>query len=120
MKKEFMGWIEKSRSDLESARNGLESDDLGWATFQIQQVIEKALKSVLIKKEKRLIKNHDIIYLGNLLDLPKDYLDYCKEISPFYVVNRYPDIPEINLTRENVEKYFSWAQEILEWCEKQI
>ena len=54
------------------------------------------------------------------MDLPKDYLDYCKEISPFYVVNRYPDIPEINLTRENVEKYFSWAQEILEWCEKQI
>ena len=115
-----MSWLEKAKKDLESAKNSFKSDDTDWATFQLQQSIEKALKAVLIKKEKRLVKNHDLVYLGNMLDLPKNYLDYCKEISPFYTINRYPDVLEINLEKVDVEKYLCWAQEILEWCEKQI
>ncbi len=120
MNRDFIGWIEKAKKDLESARNSLKSNDFDWATFQLQQSIEKALKAVLIKKEGVLAKNHDLVYLGNRLGLPKNYLDYCKKISPFYTINRYPDIPEINLTNKDVEKYLYWAKEILEWCEKKI
>ena len=116
----FIEWMEKAKQDLNASKDSLKSNNLGWATFQIQQSAEKALKSVLIKKESRLVKNHDLVYLGNMLNLPKNYLDHCKEISQFYVVNRYPDIPEINLTKERVEEYLSWTKEVLEWCEKQI
>ena len=120
MGKEFISWMEKAKKDLKSAENSFKLDDFNWTTFQLQQAIEKALKAVLIKKEKRLVKNHDLVYLGNMLGLPKSYLDYCKEISPFYTINRYPDISEINLAKEDISQYLSWAEEILKWCEKQI
>ena len=113
-------WLKKAKKDLRSANNSLGSGEFEWATFQLQQAIEKALKAILIKKEKQLVKNHDLVYLGNKLSLPENYLNYCKEISPFYTINRYPDIPEINLTKKNIETYLCWTREILEWCEKQI
>ena len=101
--------------DLQSAKNSLANNDFRWATFQIQQSVEKALKAVLIKKENKLIKIHDLVSLSSMVNLPEESSEHCKQITQFYTINRYPDIPKINLTKESVEEYITWAKVIIEW-----
>ena len=91
---EFMEWFNKAKKDLQAAKNSLASMNYDWASFQAHQAVEKALKSIYIKKIKQLIKIHDLSRLAKEINAPKNIIELCNEINPVYIDTRYPDIPK--------------------------
>lgn len=113
-------WIKQAEDDLAVAGKSCVLEEYGWANFQIQQSIEKALKAVLIKVKKELLRTHDLVYLGKLVGLPKNFIEACKKITLFYVSTRYPDIMGKSLNVEETKGYLAIAEKILEWAKKKI
>ncbi len=118
--KEYLDWIKKAESDLRTAEKSFKINEYGWANFQIQQSIEKALKSILIKEKEKLIKSHDLVFLSKLVKLPENLKKYCKKITIFYTLNRYPDVGGEKLNSQDTKKYLQQAKEILKWVKKKI
>ena len=120
MKEEVQKWMNKAESDLSASRKSIESKEFEWAGFQIQQAVEKSLKSVLIFKEDKLFKTHDLIVLGKEAGLPMDLIEYCEDLSKLYLHSRYPDVVDIENLSKKIKVYLGWAEEILKWSKKQI
>lgn len=90
-------WRLKSQSDLKAAEHLLAADDASLydaVCFHCQQAIEKRLKALLLKKNSRPPKTHDLRVLAGLLKemtppiiIDEDGLDY---LHHFAVEYRYP------------------------------
>ncbi|PWR70088.1 HEPN domain-containing protein [Methanospirillum stamsii] len=86
--------------------------------FHAQQTVEKALKSILIKKGVLIRKIHDLVELTELiqdlsLSLPIES-DTIALLNPYAVKARYDDtIPDTLKTEEAIEI----ATEIIQWSE---
>lgn len=113
-------WLKQAEKDLVAAKKSFKSNETGWANFQIQQSVEKALKAVLVKKKNELLRTHDLVYLGKLVGLPEKLIEHCKKITLFYISTRYPDIKGKNLNDKDTEIYLNNAEEILKWAKKKI
>jgi HEPN domain-containing protein len=119
-KSDFLKWFEYANRDFSTANYLIEGNRIDEGLFFLQQSIEKALKALLIKNKKELVKTHDLIFLGKSICLPKELLNYCKEISLFYNSNRYPDIENMKTDADELDNYINNTREILEWVEKVI
>jgi len=84
MREEIRNWIEQAKRDLKSAENSLKSEDYYLCAFMCQQAAEKGLKALIIKKEKKLIKMHDLVILGRKIGLPENLLLNCEKLSKVY------------------------------------
>jgi len=112
-------WIGKGRNDLNAAENSLKSGDYGWASFQVQQAVEKALKGLLIKKTGRFPKTHDLVRLSELVDAPNEIIVDCGKISPLYIEARYPDFPE-NYSESDARSFIEMGRDVLKWIEENL
>ena len=119
MKEETKKWIERAEKDLSAAKNSLNSGDFEWASFQSQQAVEKALKSLLIETTGKFPKIHDLVSLGKLSKIPNDLIDKLKELTLAYTYSRYPDIEEANL-EEKSSIFLKISREVLEWVKKKL
>jgi HEPN domain-containing protein len=117
---DFLKWFEYANRDFSTANYLIEGNRIEDGLFFLQQAVEKALKSILIKKKKELIKTHDLIFLGRLVGLPKELLNYCEKITLAYSRNRYPDLEVIKINLDELDNYINQTREILEWVEKNI
>jgi len=115
-------WWEQAERDLTSARNSLKSGDYYVASLLAQQSAEKALKAFLLKKEGKIIKTHDLKFLGERLNVPNDILEKCKKLSPVYVETRYPDANGDwrEYDKEESEADLRTVEEILIWIKKML
>lgn len=120
MKKEAENWIMQAKNDLKASTHSFQSEDYGWACFQVQQAVEKGLKAILISKENNLIKTHDLIFLGQKVQLPEAFVAVCKELSGIYLYIRYPDAAEVKDIKGKALRYISIAEEILQWVQTQL
>lgn len=112
-------WMNMALHELETAEYNLEGSILDAAAFHCQQAVEKALKALYIKEYKRLIRTHDLLFLGKKLNLPDDLIEICDAINPFYIGARYPDMYE-EYGEEEVEEAINRAREVIEWVRKKI
>lgn len=120
---EYKPWIEQAKEDLKSARYNFEGRKYYVCAFLCQQSIEKLLKSLIIKKEKILIKSHDLILLGRKAYLDKDLLRKLPRISIAYTESRYgiaQTIPAKSFKREECEIYLNIAEEVFQWSKNKI
>ena len=73
MMEEIKKWLEQAEKDFETAKYNLEGDKIEAGMFFLQQSVEKALKAVHIKKNKksRLIFKHccNTAYKSEILQL---------------------------------------------------
>lgn len=122
MKREvsFVKWIGHAKRDFDTAKYLIDGKRIEEGLFFLQQSVEKALKAVLIKKKKELVKTHDLNFLGRAIDLPHELFEYFDEILLLYNSNRYPDIEEKEVSDEDIENYINNAREVLEWAEEVI
>ena len=120
MREEVKKWLEQAKNDLHAARNSADSKNFDWACFQAQQAAEKALKALLLQKSGKIIKTHDLIFLGTQADLPNDFKEACKELTLIYVHVRYPTATEVRDLKNKSSKYIVVVQELLKWIEKQF
>jgi len=120
MTEEYKIWMERAEKDLVAAKKSFDFDEYEWACFQVQQAVEKALKAMIIKKEKKLVKTHDLIFLAKEVKMPENLKNYCKEISLAYSYTRYPDAPKIEDIQDRVLDYIKQGGEILTWAKKNL
>jgi len=124
MGEEIMIWWKQAKRDLESAEHSLKSKDYYLVSFLAHQSVEKALKSIYIKKFGKLIRIHDIFYLAKKLGLSEDLIEICKEINPVYTEARYPDIsnklPAEEYSEDDAVTDLENAKKVLKWIEKQF
>jgi HEPN domain-containing protein len=116
----FSRWINQAERDLKTSKNDLKSEDYHACLFWIQQAAEKALKAVLIYDSLGLIKTHDLILLARKCKAPRNIIEMCALLNPFYTMTRYPDVTYEELDLEELEENINYAQQILEWCKKRI
>ncbi|MBU0456510.1 MAG: HEPN domain-containing protein [Nanoarchaeota archaeon] len=120
MQKEVSDWFEQAQSDLKAAQNSLNSKNFDWACFQAQQAAEKGIKALILKKENRIIKTHDLVFLGERINLPDSFKDICKELTVVYAAVRYPGSGEIRDIKQKSQKYISFVGDLLTWIKKQL
>ncbi|MEM0453008.1 MAG: HEPN domain-containing protein [Nitrososphaerota archaeon] len=94
IRREAKDWFDGAVVDLEEARSALLNSRVNWALFAAHQAVEKALKAAfMVLKRDRPPKTHDLVrLLGELgLELSEDLKIGISELSPYYVLARYPN-----------------------------
>ena len=122
MRKEVKNWLEQAKSDLKKANDNFNINNYDLTSFLCQQAVEKALKALLLNKENKIIKTHDLFFLAKRLSIPEDLIKNCKELSPVYTETRYPDAKGefIKYSKEESAQDLEIAKEVLEWIEKNL
>lgn len=94
MQKETESWLTYSEENLEAAKVLLESELYNPCLHNIQQSIEKSLKSLFIENSIPFKKTHNIMELKTILEkngiaigLTKDECDFLDSI---YLPTKYP------------------------------
>ena len=81
--------------------------------FHLQQMIEKLLKAVIIKRDKRIDRTHDLGRLVQIAELQHQeaLLDLCDVLTLFAVNGRYPgDLPQVS--NSDAKMYYQRAIDI--------
>ena len=124
MKTEVKRWLKLANDDLKSAQVNLKNKQYYVCAFLSQQCVEKALKSLLIKKTGKLIKIHDLVMLGKKVDLPELLLEKCDKLNAVYLDARYGDLggalPSKKFKKRSSSDFLNTAKEVLKWSEKNI
>lgn len=120
VRKEARDWYDAALVDLEEAHSALACGRVNWALFAAHQAVEKALKAAfMILRRERPPRTHDLVRLSNELGLtlPKELEIGLSELSPYYVVARYPNAglerPWENIDKRLAEKLVSIAGEVV-------
>ena len=92
MRKEAIRWLEQAKIDFKSATVNFEQKVYYVASFLSQQAVEKALKAILIEKDRLIPKVHDLVFLAKKAGIDGDLLSRCDELAKVYLETRYPDI----------------------------
>ena len=71
-------------------------------------------------KRKDIIKTHDLLVLAEILDLPFNLREKCKELTLIYIFARYPDTIGIFEIKTKAKRYISFAKRIKKWASKQL
>jgi HEPN domain-containing protein len=111
-------WLIKAYHDLSSARvlyaANHYTDTIG---NDLQQAIEKTLKSFLAYENKQIRKTHDLIEVSRLVDAYIQFSASEKEIldvaTAYYAQDRYP-VPNLALpARDQIKKVLDFAEQLL-------
>lgn len=94
MQKETESWLKYSEENLEAAKVLLESELYNPCLHNIQQSIEKSLKSLFIENLIPFKKTHNILELKTILE-KNDILislskDECDFLDSIYLPTKYP------------------------------
>jgi len=119
MKEELKKWIEQAEKDFDTARYNLIGKKIGAAIFYSQQAAEKALKTLYIKKYKKLLKIHDLVLLARKVNAPKEIIVLCSKINPAYTDARYPDLSR-DYSEKDAQEIINFAEEVLKWTKKSL
>jgi HEPN domain-containing protein len=111
-------WMKKAEEDFEAAEAMKNSEFYSQAAFLYQQSAEKALKAVLIDKEKGLKQTHDCFILAKDAEAGKEIKDAANSLSPYYFRTRYPDAGLLDLTEEEIQEIAGHGEVILKWAKK--
>jgi len=125
MRLEILRFWEQAQEDLETARYNSAGGKFYAAAFFCQQAVEKALKALYMHQTREPPPStHSLVVLGRLVDAPKSFRRFLKELTAEYVVSRYPnatdEIPARLYDAELVAEYVSKAQEVLAWVQKTL
>tara|TARA_Y100000310_G_scaffold345413_1_gene464717 strand:+ start:26360 stop:26719 length:360 start_codon:yes stop_codon:yes gene_type:complete len=113
-------WLKKAQQDFNTAIYNIQGNKIEAGVFFLQQAAEKAFKSVLIKRTRKISRTHDLVVLARAVKAPKELLEFSKELSPAYLYTRYPDVtPEKNL-KSKIPEFISHTRKILKWAKENI
>lgn len=94
MQEETKSWLTYSKENLEAAKILLDSELYNPCLHNVQQSIEKALKSLVIEKSIPFKKTHNILDLKTLLEKNGVSIelteDECDFIDSIYLPTKYP------------------------------
>lgn len=92
MREETTLWWSQSKHDALTALHAHEAKDYYAAVFWSHQAVEKALKAVVIETKRKLPpRTPNLLDLAKGAGLPPRFHSFIRELSPQYLVSRYPD-----------------------------
>ena len=119
MEEETKNWFNQAEKDFSDAEDSFDSEKYEWASFQAQQSVEKALKSLYIKKYNKLIKTHDVVFLAREINAPEEIITFCRKINPSYIDTRYPDLAK-NYSKGNSKEILNITKKVLSWIKNNL
>ena len=124
MRKETKNWWMQVERDMKSAKNALKSKDYYLVAFLCQQAVEKSLETLILHTKKEFYLSHSLIYLGKSVDIPDTFHSFLRDLTPQYIITRYPnatgEIPFELYDEEIASRYLEKSEEVLQWIEKQL
>lgn len=119
LKEETARWLEKAGEDLSDAAYNLEGERFSTASFLAQQAAEKALKAVLIEREGKFPRIHDLKVLAAAAKTPEHLRARLRPLSEAYVAQRYPDVAH-DLDHTQAEGMLRLSEEVVAWCRASV
>ena len=124
----YLDWLRQGEADLRHAGNALKSGDFEWSCFAAQQGAEKALKAVFLRFGMEAWGHTLTALIGNLpkeTEVPAKLVSGAKTLDKHYIPTRYPNgfdsgAPTDFYTKEEAEKAIQCAEEILDFCRRQV
>lgn len=111
-------WLRIAARDLTRVENLLMLYDAEGAAFYLQQAVEKFLKAFLLSKGWALQRIHDLEALLNVAlrydSSLERFRNSCREITMYYIVDRYPSVTDFGLTEEKVLASLNNVRELVE------
>ena len=123
-------WLRQAESDLNAAKNSMNSKNYDWSCFQSQQAAEKSLKAFLYNRGYTSIITHSLKEL--VMEAEKREHSFskikleAKYLDMFYIPTRYPNGLAGNLApfefyeEEDAKKCIGYAESILTIVKKLI
>ena len=114
-------WFKQANYDMETAEYMFKGERYFYAVFTCHLSIEKALKGLIIQKNKEAPpKTHNLLYLIEIiyLELPEDMYDFVFTLNRVSVLTRYPDNLQRMLTEyteDTTEQIIEKGKELLKW-----
>lgn len=125
MKKITKKWLEFANNDLQSAKVLLDSKAYENAIWHCHQAVEKTIKAIVVEKEIRLRKTHDLIGLVNdaKINLSKSLSEFIDDLNPYYNPIRYPDAAlesKLSYNHQITKEIFQKSKEVIKWLKTLI
>ncbi len=124
LKERVIGWLRQAEKDLENAKKNLEIGAYYVSAFLSQQAAEKALKFLyILEKREAPPKTYNLVFLGEILSVPIEILNHCRELTPHITLSKYPSedfVPFEIYTESQAKKLIQSAEVILEWVKKRL
>lgn len=124
MRKEASRLWEQALEDLDTAKKLLEVKKYYASVFFSEQAAEKALKTLFMERERKVLFTHDLTELAEKLNAPEDVYEAAAELSPDYIITRYPNaanaVPAKLYTRKSAETHLNYGEEIIRWVAKEL
>lgn len=119
----FKNGLKQAKHDLKVSEYNYKGNFFDSSVFYSQQAAEKALKSLLLKKQKELIKIHDLMILGKKAGLPEKFFNGISKLNSAYIASRYnisPDkIPAELFSKKETLEFLNLSKEVVKWAGKQ-
>jgi len=115
---EVKEWVEKAERDLLAAKVNLREGFYDISAFLSHQAVEKALKALYILKFKRLWKTHDLVGLGNKLEVDDKLMRLLEPLNEHYIKTRYPT--GIMYTKKIAKEAMRTSKKVLTWVKEKI
>lgn len=124
MREELINLFKQAEKDFDVAEKNFKLKEYYVVAFFCQQSVEKALKTLLMKNKKKLIKTHSISKMAKLVGVPKKLNFKIAELEPVYQESRYPDVseglPYEKYEEQDVIEFLNTAEEVLTWIEHKV
>jgi HEPN domain-containing protein len=120
VRREIELWFAQAGEDLITARHNASGERWYAAAFFCQQAVENALKAYfMFAKKLPPDPSHSLIYLAKQAGVERRFHRFLKELTPEYVLSRYPDIsdalPAQLYDDETIQDYLKRSQEVVDW-----
>ena len=113
-------WLESAYYDLENVRFIVDQPHLTHlCAFHAQQCIEKAFKAMIVSKQNKLPKKHDLLMLKSMIkdSLEVENEEILEDLNQLYIESRYPGemglLPDGKPTIEDAKTFYHFADEML-------
>lgn len=125
MREEAKRWLKQSKADMKTAEDCFKDENYYASAFFCQQAVEKALKALYIIRRKDFPpRTHNLLDLSLELSLPEEVLRVARNLTPEFIVSRYPDaaggVPAELYDKEKTERILELTRRFFEWLKKEL
>ncbi len=124
MRREAARLWEQALYDLDTAEKLLNVQTYYASVFFAQQASEKALKALHLERKRRMEFTHDLVQLTEELGAPADVIEAARELTPDYVITRYPNaanaVPAKLYTEASARVHLEYARAVVEWVKREF
>jgi HEPN domain-containing protein len=124
MRKESQMLWAQGLEDIDTADKLIGVKKFYASVFYSEQAAEKVLKALYIEKKKRALFTHDLTELAEQLNAPEEIQEAAAELSPDYVISRYPNaanaVPARIYTKKSADLHLKCGMDVIEWVKKEL